>query len=90
MTKIWNYEGSMKEMSTPKPIKKFSNALKYSNENSNLKSNINHFKEKIECCIADSSIGVPAEDLEKIFNQFYCSKSERHIEIKETDSNYPA
>lgn len=61
-----------------------SNALKYSNENSNLNISIAHIQGKIECCIADSGIGIPAEDLEKIFNQFYRSKSDKHVEIKGT------
>lgn len=61
-----------------------SNALKYSNENSNLNISIKDIGGKIKCCISDSGIGIPAEDLKKIFNQFYRSKSDKHIEIKGT------
>lgn len=52
-----------------------SNALKYSNENANLNIVLTDENEKIECLIIDSGIGIPAEDLQKIFNQFYRSKA---------------
>lgn len=61
-----------------------SNALKYSNQNGNLEVTIKTMDSKIECQITDSGIGIPAEDLEKIFNQFYRSKSTNHPEIKGT------
>ena len=61
-----------------------SNALKYSNQNGNLIVTIKTIDSKIECHITDSGIGIPAEDLEKIFNQFYRSKSSNHPEIKGT------
>ena len=61
-----------------------SNALKYSNQNGNLAFTIKTIDSKIECHITDSGIGIPAEDLEKIFNQFYRSKSSVHPEIKGT------
>jgi signal transduction histidine kinase len=59
-----------------------SNALKYSNENSNLNIVITDEKDRIECHIIDSGIGIPAEDLQKIFNQFYRSKTIEHTGIK--------
>ncbi|MFE3871647.1 ATP-binding protein [Flavobacterium sp. ZS1P70] len=61
-----------------------SNALKYSNQNGNLAVTIKTIDSKIECHIIDSGVGIPAEDLEKIFNQFYRSKSSNHPEIKGT------
>lgn len=61
-----------------------SNALKYSNQNGNLEIIIKSIGSKIECQITDSGIGIPAEDLDKIFNQFYRSKSSSHPEIKGT------
>ena len=39
---------------------------------------------KIECHISDTGIGIPAEDVDKIFNQFYRSQSSSHPEIKGT------
>ncbi|MFV8369775.1 sensor histidine kinase [Flavobacterium sp. LB2R40] len=59
-----------------------SNALKYSNENGNLTVNIKETHSKIECQIIDTGIGIPKEDLNRIFHQFYRSKSNQHPEIK--------
>lgn len=61
-----------------------SNALKYSNPNGNLSVNIKSMGSKIECCIIDTGIGIPKEDLESIYNQFYRSKSNEHTGIKGT------
>jgi signal transduction histidine kinase len=61
-----------------------SNALKYSNNNSNINITIFENEGKIKCQITDFGIGIPKEDLEKIFNQFYRSKAIEHIEIKGT------
>lgn len=61
-----------------------SNALKYSNENSNLAISITEEKGTLECRIADTGIGIPEEDLQKIFDQFYRSQSGNHPEIKGT------
>jgi signal transduction histidine kinase len=60
------------------------NALKYSNKNGTLAILIIDKNNKIECHITDSGIGIPAEDLSKIFHQFYRSKSTDHPEIKGT------
>ncbi|MEO8234542.1 MAG: HAMP domain-containing sensor histidine kinase [Flavobacterium sp.] len=61
-----------------------SNALKYSNNNSNINVCISENNGKIKCQITDFGIGIPKEDLEKIFNQFYRSKSIENTEIKGT------
>ncbi len=61
-----------------------SNALKYSNENSGISIIIYEVNGKIECIISDQGIGIPDEDLQKIFDQFYRSKSIEHTEIKGT------
>ncbi|TRX16477.1 sensor histidine kinase [Flavobacterium franklandianum] len=61
-----------------------SNALKYSNKNGNLSIVITDKNNKIECHIIDSGVGIPAEDLQKIFDQFYRSKSIEHSGIKGT------
>lgn len=52
-----------------------SNALKYSNENANLNIVLTDENKNTECLIIDSGIGIPAEDLQKIFDQFYRSKA---------------
>jgi signal transduction histidine kinase len=59
-----------------------SNALKYSNENANLKIVITDENGIVECHIIDSGIGIPTEDLQKIFDQFYRSNSIEHTRIK--------
>lgn len=59
-----------------------SNALKYSNETAKLNIIITDENEKIECHIIDSGIGIPADDLQKIFNQFYRSKTIENTGIK--------
>ncbi len=61
-----------------------SNALKYSNENANLFVNITDNNGIIECQISDSGRGIAAADLDKIFNQFYRSKSIENSDIKGT------
>ena len=60
------------------------NALKYSNENGMLTILITDKENKLECHIIDSGIGIPSEDLPKIFNRFYRSKSNVHPEMKGT------
>jgi len=60
----------------------FSNALKYSNENAKLNIVITDENDRIECHIIDSGIGIPADDLQKIFNQFYRSKTIENTGIK--------
>lgn len=59
-----------------------SNALKYSNTNGFLLIDIKEVGSKIECCIVDSGLGIPSEDLPKIFNKFYRSKSNIDADIK--------
>lgn len=61
-----------------------SNALKYSNQNGHLSIALKEIDSQVECHIVDTGIGIPTEDLENIFNQFYRSKSNEHPEIKGT------
>ena len=61
-----------------------SNAVKYSNVNDGLTIKIVNNGDRIECHIIDSGIGIPCEDLERIFNPFYRSKSSDHPDIKGT------
>jgi signal transduction histidine kinase len=59
-----------------------SNALKYSNENAKLNIVLTEKYGKMECQIIDSGIGIPSEDLQKIFNQFYRSKAIEYSGIR--------
>ena len=59
-----------------------SNAIKYSKDNSNIIIEIKEDNGSLECLITDFGIGIPAKDLEKIFDQFYRSKSTEQSDIK--------
>lgn len=61
-----------------------SNALKYSNEKGQISISIIENNSVIECSISDFGIGISSEDLKKIFDQFYRSKSIEYSEIKGT------
>ena len=60
------------------------NAIKYSEVDSVINFDIKETKNAIVFIISDSGIGIASEDLEKIFDQFYRSKSNQHPEIKGT------
>jgi len=60
------------------------NAIKYSKPNSTIVFDIKETKKGITCSISDTGIGIAKEDLQKIFDQFYRSKSTEHPEIKGT------
>jgi signal transduction histidine kinase len=61
-----------------------SNALKYSNEKGQISISIIENNGVIECSISDLGIGISSEDLQKIFDQFYRSKSIEYSKIKGT------
>lgn len=60
------------------------NAIKYSKAGSVINFDIKETDNTIIFTISDSGIGIASEDLEKIFDQFYRSKSNQHPEIKGT------
>jgi signal transduction histidine kinase len=60
------------------------NAIKYSKPNGLIIFNISEENNKTICTISDNGIGIASEDLLKIFDQFYRSKSNQHPEIKGT------
>jgi len=60
------------------------NAIKYSNVGGVINFDSKETKEATVFSISDSGIGIASEDLEKIFDQFYRSKSNDHPEIKGT------
>ncbi|WP_367752999.1 sensor histidine kinase [Flavobacterium sp. WC2430] len=61
-----------------------SNAIKYSNYDGQLAIVLTELEGKVVCTIADSGIGIPKEDLQKIFNPFFRSQSTDHPDIKGT------
>lgn len=60
------------------------NAIKYSNKGSNIVVKLYHSDGKAQFDIIDFGIGIPKEDINMIFNQFYRSNSTIHPEIKGT------
>lgn len=60
------------------------NAVKYSKTNGAINFNILETNQELICSISDQGIGIAKEDLQKIFDQFYRSKSNQHPEIKGT------
>jgi signal transduction histidine kinase len=60
------------------------NAVKYSKSGSTINFDVVETEEKIICSISDHGIGIAKEDLQKIFDQFYRSKSNQHPDIKGT------
>lgn len=60
------------------------NAVKYSKSNDTINFEILDTEKKLICSISDQGIGIAEEDLQKIFDQFYRSKSNEHPEIKGT------
>jgi signal transduction histidine kinase len=60
------------------------NAVKYSNPNDTINFDILESDNELICTISDHGIGIAEEDLQKIFDQFYRSKSNEHPEIKGT------
>jgi len=60
------------------------NAVKYSKTSDTINFDIKETENALICSIADNGIGIAEEDLQKIFDQFYRSKSNDHPEIKGT------
>jgi len=59
-----------------------SNAIKYSNETGIISILLSQKGGVTICTISDKGIGIPKEDLDKIFNPFYRSNPTLHPEIK--------
>ncbi|WP_284652176.1 sensor histidine kinase [Flavobacterium terrisoli] len=60
------------------------NAVKYSKPNDTINFDILESENELICSVSDHGIGIAEEDLQKIFDQFYRSKSNEHPEIKGT------
>jgi len=60
------------------------NAIKYSKANETINFDVIETANEYICSVTDTGIGIAAEDLQKIFNQFYRSKSNQHPQIKGT------
>lgn len=60
------------------------NAIKYSHPNATITLKVEEKNNAILCSISDNGIGIAQEEIDKIFDQFYRSKSNEHPEIKGT------
>ena len=60
------------------------NAVKYSKSGETINFDIIENENQLLCSVSDHGIGIASEDLQKIFDQFYRSKSNEHPEIKGT------
>lgn len=61
-----------------------SNALKYSNDNGKVTIVLYRENQSVGCKITDQGVGIPKEDLERIYEQFYRSQTVVHEPIKGT------
>ena len=61
-----------------------SNALKYSNDKGRIAISLSEDDTTIICAIVDNGIGIPEEDLDKIYGQFYRSRAVENPTIKGT------
>jgi signal transduction histidine kinase len=59
-----------------------SNAIKYSNDLGEISISLHSKDDVVVCSIADTGIGIPREDLDKIFNPFYRSHTLEYPDIK--------
>ena len=62
----------------------FSNALKYSEDCSNVTVKLYNEGNIVTCSITDEGIGISEEDKDKVFNSFFRSESLNHPNIKGT------
>ncbi|MGV9002835.1 sensor histidine kinase [Flavobacterium sp.] len=60
------------------------NSIKYSNQNTEIFVSLIEQDAVIVCSITDNGIGIAKDEIDKIFDQFYRSKSSEHPEIKGT------
>ncbi len=61
-----------------------SNALKYANDNGKVTIVLYRENQSVGCKIIDQGVGIPKEDLERIYEQFYRSQTVVHEPIKGT------
>lgn len=59
-----------------------SNAIKYSNENGTISITLSQKENTTICTVSDNGIGIPKEDLDKIFNPFYRSNPTQYPDVK--------
>ena len=55
------------------------NAFKYSGDNSHIQVKVERKSDGVQISIIDSGVGIPEEDLERIFERFYQSKNQEGV-----------
>ena len=58
-----------------------SNAIHYSDKGGNVLVTVHDFHDRAELIVADNGIGIPAEDLDRIFERFYRVDKSRSKEV---------
>ena len=60
------------------------NALRYTPQGGQVKVVLDHSEEVVSIQVADSGVGIPSEDLDKVFDRFYRVDSSRDRDLPGT------
>lgn len=60
------------------------NAVKFSPPGSEIKASLSHDKDEITITITDQGIGIPPDEIDKIFDKFYQGRSAQKLTVKGT------
>lgn len=72
-SKIWGISSLIEDMI----YNLVENAIKYSNENSQIVLTLSQNAQGVSVCVKDSGIGIPLEEQERVFERFYCVDKSR-------------
>lgn len=72
-SKIWGISSLIEDMI----YNLVENAIKYSNENSQITLTLSQNTQGVSVCVKDSGIGIPKEEQERVFERFYCVDKSR-------------
>ena len=72
-SKIWGISSLIEDMI----YNLVENAIKYSNEKSQITLLLSQNAQGVSVCVKDSGIGIPLEEQERVFERFYCVDKSR-------------
>lgn len=72
-SKIWGISSLIEDMI----YNLVENAIKYSNEKSQITLSLSQNAQGVSVCVKDSGIGIPLEEQERVFERFYCVDKSR-------------
>lgn len=72
-SKIWGISSLIEDMI----YNLVENAIKYSNEKSQITLTLSQNTQSVSVCVEDSGIGIPLEEQERVFERFYCVDKSR-------------